>query len=207
MTAHHAQPDDPGAAEAGAGPTAHPADGVAAAVGDWLSSDAGLGPDGAAAPSGAPEGGESPPLDVETLVVTLEEVTSERDSYLADLQRVTAEFANFRRQATKRQSDTIAHAASGLVEKLLPILDACDAALQQGATDVQPIQAALVDSLRKEGLEVMGEAGAPFDPERHEAVAHDTGDGAGEPTVAEIMRTGYALNGRVLRPAMVRVQG
>lgn len=145
-------------------------------------------------------------LDVETLVATLETVTAERDSHLADLQRITAEFSNFRRQATKRQTDTIEHAASGLAGKLLPILDACDAALLQGAADVEPIQAALLETLRKEGLEVVTEAGEVFDPERHEAVMHEAGDGS-EPTVAEVMRSGYVWNGRVLRPAMVRVQG
>ena len=145
-------------------------------------------------------------LEVETLVTTLETVTAERDSHLADLQRITAEFSNFRRQATKRQTDTVEHAASGLAGKLLPILDACDAALLQGATDVEPIQAALIETLRKEGLELVTEAGEVFDPERHEAVMHEAGDNA-EPTVAEVMRTGYVWNGRVLRPAMVRVQG
>lgn len=145
-------------------------------------------------------------LDVETLVTTLETVTAERDSHLADLQRITAEFSNFRRQATKRQTDTIEHAASGLAGKLLPILDACDAALLQGAADVEPIQAALIETLRKEGLELVTEAGEVFDPERHEAVMHEDGESS-EPTVAEVLRTGYVWNGRVLRPAMVRVQG
>ena len=194
----HAQPDDV---------AGRPAPDVAPGPGEAPGAEAGH--------TATPEPPEDTPpgslngeadLDVETLVSTLEAVTTERDSHLADLQRVTAEFANFRRQATKRQSDTIAYAASGLVEKLLPILDACDAALQQGATDVEPIQNALVESLRKEGLEVMEDVGAAFDPERHEAVAHEAGDGA-EPTVAEIMRSGYAWNGRVIRPAMVRVQG
>ena len=145
-------------------------------------------------------------LDVETLVTTLETVTAERDSHLADLQRITAEFSNFRRQATKRQTDTVEHAASGLAGKLLPILDACDAALLQGAADVEPIQAALIETLRKEGLELVTEAGEVFDPERHEAVMHEDGESS-EPTVAEVLRTGYVWNGRVLRPAMVRVQG
>ncbi len=164
-------------------------------------------PDGAA-PAAAPEAAAAvaaEDLDVETLVSTLEDVTAERDSHLADLQRITAEFSNFRRQASKRQTDTIEHAASGLAGKLLPVLDACDAAILQGAADVEPIQSALLETLRKEDLEVLTEAGEAFDPERHEAVIHEAGEG--EPTVAEVMRSGYAWNGRVLRPAMVKVQG
>ena len=145
------------------------------------------------------------PLDVESLAGSLESVTAERDSHLADLQRMTAEFANFRKQATKRQTDSITHAASGLAEKLLPVLDACEAATLQGAVDVAPIHNALLDTLTREGLEVLTEANEPFDPERHEAVMHEAGEG--EPTVAEVLRAGYLWNGRTLRPAMVRVQG
>ena len=165
-----------------------------------------------AGPSAQPAAAEQPPLaadgpvDVEALVATLETVTSERDSHLADLQRIQAEFSNFRRQASKRQTDTIAHAASGLAGKILPVLDACDAALLQGASDVVPIRLALIETLGKEGLEVLTDVGEAFDPERHEAVMHEAGDGP-EPTVTEVMRTGYVWNGRVLRPAMVRVLG
>jgi molecular chaperone GrpE len=148
------------------------------------------------------------PLDVETLVITLEAVTAERDSHLADLQRVSAEFANFRKQASKRQSDMVGHAASGLAEKLLPVLDACDAALSHGADDVVPIHNALLDVLRRAGLETVEATGEVFDPERHEAVMHEPADDdAAEPLVAEVLRAGYAWNGRVLRPAMVRVRG
>ncbi|MGI9621572.1 MAG: nucleotide exchange factor GrpE, partial [Acidimicrobiales bacterium] len=166
----------------------------------------GPGPESLGAQDGVGQPIDYSPLHVETLVATMETVTAERDSHLADLQRLSAEFSNFRRQATKRQTDTVEHAAGGLAAKLLPVLDACDAALQQGATDVEPIRLALLDTLRKEGLEVLTDSGEAFDPERHEAVMHEPGDDA-EPTVAEVVRTGYVWNGRVLRPAMVRVRG
>ncbi len=148
-------------------------------------------------------------LDQEIAAVTLDSVMAERDSHLADLQRISAEFANFRRQASKRQADTIEFAASGLVEKLLPVLDACDAAVLQGADDVDPIRATLVETLRKGGLELLADPGEPFDPERHDAVLHEQGEGSedSEATVLEIMRPGYVWKGRVLRPAMVKVQG
>lgn len=145
------------------------------------------------------------PVDVESLVASLESVTVERDSHLDDLQRITAEFANFRRQSTKRQSDTVQHAASRLAEKLIPVLDACEAAIGQGAADVGPIHTALLDVLQREGLEIVQPTGEAFDPEKHEAVSHEPGEG--EPVVAEVMRSGYSWNGRVLRPAMVRVAG
>ncbi len=135
-------------------------------------------------------------------VVTAE---AERDGYLGDLQRVTADFANFRKQVDRRNAEVRANAAVALIEKLLPVLDACDAALMQGATDVEPIRTAFVDTLAKEGLEVHDPLGEPFDPEQHEAVM--TEDGDGEAVVAEVLRTGYAWNGRIVRPAMVKVRG
>ncbi len=121
---------------------------------------------------------------------------------------MTAEFANFRRQASRRQTETIEHAASGLAEKLLPVLDACEAAVGHGATDVEPIHGTLVETLRKEGLDRVAAIGEAFDPELHEAVMHVEGDGSGTgPVVVEVMRSGYVWNGRVLRPAMVKVEG
>lgn len=149
--------------------------------------------------------GASDDLDVESLVLTLETVTAERDSHLADLQRLTADFSNFRKQATKRQSETVTSAGAGVAEKLLPVLDACEAAIAQGSDDVQPIFAQLLETLTKEGLEQLGGADVAFDPLMHEAVIHEPGEG--EPTVAEVLRTGYLWNGRVIRPAMVKVLG
>jgi molecular chaperone GrpE len=151
--------------------------------------------------------GEPGSMDVEELLSTLEAVTAERDSHLADLQRITAEYANFRRQASKRQSDMVEYAASGLAEKLVPVLDACESAVTQGADDVVPIRGQLLEVLKREGLEVVDEAEEPFDPERHEAVLHEPADDVTHQVVAEVMRSGYVWRGRVLRPAMVRVRG
>ncbi len=146
----------------------------------------------------------APPMATDP-VEAAEAAEAERDGYLGDLQRVTAEFANFRKQVDRRNAEVRANAAVALVEKLLPVLDACDAALTQGATDVEPIRAAFVDTLAKEGLEVHDPLGEPFDPEQHEAVM--TEDGDGDAVVTEVLRTGYAWNGRIVRPAMVKVRG
>jgi len=134
-----------------------------------------------------------------------EELLAERDGYLNDLQRVTAEFANYRRKAAERHKETVAVAAAGIVEKVLPVLDACDAAVAQGAGDVVPIRDALFGVLEKEGLSKLDDTGAPFDPNCHEAVIHEPGEG--EAVIAEVLRTGYEWNSRVLRPAMVKVRG
>jgi molecular chaperone GrpE len=138
-------------------------------------------------------------------ISALEQVTRERDGYLDDTQRVAAEFANFRRQNDKRQIEVIEQAAASLAERLLPVLDACDSALAHGSTDVEPIYNILITTLEKSGLTVLRPLGEPFDPHRHEAVIHEEGDGDG-PHVAEVLRTGYVWNGRVLRPALVKVR-
>lgn len=139
-------------------------------------------------------------------------VEAERDAYLADLQRVTAEFANFRRQTIKRNTELVAQAAARLAEALLPVLDACEAAVRQGVEGMEPVRSQLVGVLAGQGLEVIDGVDEPFDPTRHEAVmTADPDDGSSadsaDPAVVEILRTGYAWKGRVLRPAMVKVAG
>lgn len=139
-------------------------------------------------------------------------VEAERDAYLADLQRVTAEFANFRRQTIRRNTELVAQAAARLAEALLPVLDACEAAVRQGVEGMEPVRSQLVGVLAGQGLEVIDGTDEPFDPNRHEAVMtadpdEDSPAEPAEPAVVEILRTGYAWKGRVLRPAMVKVAG
>ena len=135
----------------------------------------------------------------------------ERDGYLVDLQRVTAEFANFRKQVEKRSAAVSARARGALVEKILPVLDACDLAVEHGADDVTPIRTSLVQVLEPAGLEVLDPLGEPFDPTRHEAVLHEPADDPDDVDVGQVvvgvLRRGYVWDGRVLRPAMVRVRG
>ena len=138
---------------------------------------------------------------------SIEQLRTERDSYLSDLQRIQAEFDNFRRQVQKRQTDLTEHAAVGIVEKLLPVLDACEAAIQQGAVDVQPIQSSLLETLHASGLEIVGVEGEDFNPDHHEAVSHEPSEDSETSIVHEVMRSGYTWNGRTIRPAMVRVKG
>jgi len=147
-------------------------------------------------------------LSVESLLDMVETLTHERDGYLDTMRRNQAEFENARKRMIKQQADQAEHAASRLVEDLLPVLDACDGAVQHGATEVDPIFAALLGTLEKAGLERLDPAGEPFDPTRHDAVMHDPAEQDDEGTVvADVMRRGYVWKGRVLRPAMVKVRG
>jgi molecular chaperone GrpE len=140
----------------------------------------------------------------DALEVDLELLLAEREQYLDAYRRAQADFENYRKQAQKRQEDAVVRSLGSFVEKLLPVLDACDAALAHGASEVEPVLAALYGALGKEGLERIDPKGAPFDPAEAEAVLHEPGEG-GEQVVSEVLRAGYRWRGRVLRPAMVKV--
>jgi molecular chaperone GrpE len=139
----------------------------------------------------------------------LDAVIGERDDYLDALRRLQADFENYKKQTIRRNTDLVERAAEGLVSKLLPVLDACEAAVAHGANDVKPIHDALLDVLAKEGLSPIRPEGEPFDPTLHEAVIHEPASDDDEPgqVVTDVMRTGYRWKGRVLRPAMVKVRG
>jgi molecular chaperone GrpE len=156
------------------------------------------------ADAGEPTEAPAAELSVETLVTDLERVTAERDQFRDAYQRTAADFDNLRKTAQRRVDDEVQRASAGLVERLLPVLDACDGALAHGATEVEPIAGALLAALEKEGLVRIHPLGEAFDPTVADAVVHEPGDG-GDHVVAEVMRAGYTWQGRVLRPAMVKV--
>jgi molecular chaperone GrpE len=131
---------------------------------------------------------------------------AQRDEYLEALQRVKAEFDNFRKRTDRQRGEMAARAAEGLVRNLLPVLDACEAAQAQGASDVEPIAKILFETLEKEGLERLGASGDVFDPNVHEAVLREESDDP-EPVIAEVLRGGYRWKGTVVRTAMVKVRG
>ena len=143
---------------------------------------------------------------IEDLVEELEAVIVQRDEYLELARHKQAEFENFRKQAAKRQIEHAEQAAASLVTELLPVLDALDNGVGHGDEGLVPVRSQLFGVLEKEGLERLDPTEDAFDPNAHDAVAHEPGDG-GEPTVAETLRAGYRWRGRLVRPAMVRVRG
>jgi len=147
----------------------------------------------------ASSGGSMPPPGGSQLAA---ELADYRDALL----RVKADFDNYKKREAKQQTERVARAAESLVAQLLPVLDACEAAVAQGVADVEPILKSLRDTLVKEGLEAMDDLEAPFDPARHEAVMHEDGDGS-EQVVSALLRSGYLWKSRVIRPAMVKVRG
>jgi molecular chaperone GrpE len=134
--------------------------------------------------------------------------------YRDHLQRLQAEFENYRKRITTSQQRLVDAEMQRFVAQLLEALDEFDLALI--AADRQPdfegfrkgvelVYAKLADTLRSEGLERIEAEGKEFDPTEHEALMQ-TGEGDGEPRVAEVFRQGYKLRGSVIRPASVRVE-
>lgn len=130
---------------------------------------------------------------------------AERDQYLDALRRLKADFENYKRRVSAQQAEQRSQGALELVRELLPVLDALDAAVEHGSEEVRPLRTQLLQTLEKQGLAVVDEVGVAFDPNVHEAVMHEEGDG--EAVVAEVLRTGYLWNGAVVRAAMVKVKG
>ena len=156
---------------------------------------------------------EAAASELEADLARLSQLEAERDEYLAMLRRVQADFENYRKRVIKEQTALVDRATEGLIEQLLPVLDSFELALKNGdaaGSDVENVRkgvelvyAEVLGVLEKAGLSRVEAEGKPFDPNVHEAVMQEEGDG--EPVVSEVLRTGYTLKGRVLRPAMVKV--
>jgi molecular chaperone GrpE len=157
----------------------------------------------------APTEGASEEAAAEPLELDIEALLSERDQFKDIALRLQADFENYRRRMSAQTKDEIDRATGRVVEGLLPVLDACEAAFAHGADQVEPVWSALIGALQKQGLEALDLQDKPFDPSVAEAVAHEPGsDPTFEgPVVVETLRTGYRWKGRVLRPAMVRTRG
>jgi molecular chaperone GrpE len=129
------------------------------------------------------------------------------DERTRDLQRVTAEYANYRKRVDRDRALVSEQAAANVLTALLPVLDDLDRAREHGelAEGVAAVVDQLVATTAKFGLTPFGEQGDPFDPNRHEAVAHQTSPEVSVPTCIDVLRRGYLLGNRLLRPAMVAV--
>jgi molecular chaperone GrpE len=155
---------------------------------------------------GVADGDATPPSE-------LEQTKAQAAEYLEHLQRLQAEFANFRKRVLKEQTRAVELASEPLMRRLLEVLDEFDLALMAAEQKpdfdkflhgVELVYAKLKDILSAEGLERIPAEGAPFDPERHEALMQ-SGSGEGEPVVGDVLRQGYTLRGRVIRPSGVKV--
>jgi molecular chaperone GrpE len=146
------------------------------------------------------------------LEARLADAESKRDEYLDLLQRVQADFENYRKRAAREQERLVAHAHERLVRELLPVLDDLERALEaaerhEEATlvdGVKLVEKSLRKALQKEGLTEIETAGT-FDPHVHEAVTTQARPDAESGSVLDVLQRGYSLGGKVVRPARVIV--
>ena len=127
----------------------------------------------------------------------------------ADLQRVHAEYANYRKRVDRDRELIRATAVGGVLGDLLGVLDDVDRARQHGELEgaFKSVGESLEATVARIGLEKYGSAGEPFDPNIHEALTHEASDEVSEPTVVAVYQPGYRYADRVLRPARVAVAG
>ena len=157
---------------------------------------------------------EDPAEAVPVLISSLAQSQAEAVGYMDAMQRVAAEFDNFRKRSARERDEIVDRASLRLIERLLPTLDSFDAALayQTQTESEQKLLAGMADThrllmeaLSVDGFEPIEASDVPFDPAVHEAVTGPDGDGDGELLVTE-MRRGYTLRGRVVRAALVAVR-
>jgi molecular chaperone GrpE len=153
--------------------------------------------------------------EIESLKGELEATKGKADEYLAGLQRERAEFSNYRRRTAEEREQMLGLAGEDLIRKVLAIADDFDLAIENQPAElagnswvegVAAIDRKLRTLLESEGVTpVLAAPGTPFDPRQHEAIANVPGTGREEGEIVDVIRRGYLLRDRVLRPALVAV--
>jgi molecular chaperone GrpE len=157
-------------------------------------------------PPPPPAGDERAP-DVPQESEEVRALTTQLEERTADLQRLKAEYDNYRRRVERDRQAGADQATAKVLGGLLASLDDIDRAAEHGdlTGPFQTVAAGLLTTLTSVGLERYGQVGDPFDPQVHEALVHTFQPGLEGPTCVEIYRSGYRYAGRVLRPAQVVV--
>lgn len=152
--------------------------------------------------------------DIASVESRIEELSNEKEELLDGLLRLKAEFENYRKRMLKEQTRILDTAEAGLVKKLLTVIDNLERAVENSAGQaganglregVEMVLGQMVETLEKEGLEVIDPEGELFDPEHHEAMMVIETDECPEDTVVEVTQKGYRFKGVLLRPALVNV--
>lgn len=157
--------------------------------------------------------GASDPKVAQISEEMLDELRRERDEYIDALQRLQAEFANFRKRVLRESEQAGQRAAAGMIAELLPVLDNFERAMLAAAKHdeqvlsggVELVYNQLRDVLVKRGLCEIDAHGQPFDPAQHEAILCQPSGEHEEGTVMQVIEKGYQLEDRVVRPAKVIV--
>lgn len=158
---------------------------------------------------------EEESLQEEPVEETKDPKDEELVQYQQRLQRLYADFDNYKKRTSKERMDLIKNANADLIMEILPVLDNLERAYSSAQktqqveallTGMEMIVRQLKDVLGKAGVEAIEETGIPFDPYCHQAIMQVECDGlVEENTVVEVLQKGYCLNQKTIRPAMVKV--
>jgi len=135
------------------------------------------------------------------------EIVDEVASLTADLQRLQAEYANYRKRVDRDRASAADYSVASVLSEFLPVLDDLDRAEQHGELTggFKAVADRITAITSKLGLEKFAEVGVAFDPAIHEALVHNTSADVSETTATEILQPGYKYKERVIRPARVAV--
>ena len=160
-------------------------------------------------PAGASDALLQEAVEAALVDVEVTEVESKLAELTADLQRVHAEYANYRKRVERDRELIRQTAVGGVLAELLSVLDDIDRAREHDELDgaFKAVGESLESTVARLGLERFGTAGEEFDPNVHEALTHEASDEVSVPTVAAVYQPGYRYADRVLRPARVAVAG
>jgi molecular chaperone GrpE len=147
------------------------------------------------------------PLVAEVVDEVAAELKTQLDERTADLQRLTAEYANYRKRVERDREAVINNAKASVAAELLSVLDDIERAAAHGDLTgaFKAVADKLVSTLSKTGLEPFAHEGEAFDPSVHEAVQHSTSPDVDGPTVTAVLRRGYTFGDKLVRPALVAV--
>lgn len=154
-------------------------------------------------------GAEDAAAKVKKLREELKRCETEKREYLDGWQRAKADLSNYKKDEARRFDEFLKFAAEGVIAEIVPALDSFDLALQhempkEVEKGIVMIRSQIEDTLRRRGLEVLQPLGQKFDPAYHESLGEIESDGE-EGVVAEVLQLGYLLNGKLLRPARVKI--
>ena len=154
---------------------------------------------------------------IEKLEQQIEELTNEKQELFEQLQRVSADYANFQKRAPKQIADSVAYEKKAVIRSLLPSIDNFEHALSHASTasgeetldniinGIQLVFDHMLDALKTHGVERIDALDKPFDPNLHEAMLRQSNPDKDDDTVLEVYQAGYMIGEQVLRPSKVIV--
>jgi molecular chaperone GrpE len=160
-------------------------------------------------PAGVPDDLLAEAVEAALVDVEVTEVEAKLAELTSDLQRVHAEYANYRKRVERDRELIRQTAVGGTLGELVSVLDDIERARQHGELEgaFKSVGESLESTVARLGLERFGAVGEPFDPNVHEALTHEASDEVSAPTVVAVYQPGYRYADRVLRPARVAVAG